>query len=119
MTAEPSRPIELVPWIQDTPPETADKRPLWEINKLITSQLLLYRIITVFGMPPSHLRDLGVRWAVGLYSQGDGRPSAVLGVYEEDDEIAFEYLGPEARSSDALELIHWLASDEMDISSPP
>ena len=90
-------------------PEGAVDCRLWELT---TSQLLLYRLVVVFGMPPQQELDPHKQvWSVTLY-WGDNKESW----FELEDWKGYpivSFKGCEEASNSALRLFEWLISDNV------
>jgi len=93
-----------------------------ETWKLISSQLLLYRLIAVFGMPPSnddvHIEGMYKSiWSYTLYwkpgwDQEHGR-KVWFDISDCKGTFMLNFCGPEEASRSALDLFAWLVSDNV------
>ncbi|KAM5347060.1 hypothetical protein ACJ41O_010065 [Fusarium nematophilum] len=87
------------------------------VHRLISSQLLLYRLITVFGMPPSNEDEIDgyksvwsymLHWMPGQDNNG-GKSYMLFSDYK--GSFTFHFCGSEEASRSALDLLEWLVSD--------
>ena len=83
-----------------------------DVSEIISSQLLLYRLTAVFGMPPPN-PDVGYKtcWTVELVYRGDTNNVFLLEDYKGGVNIRF-HGSPEAGIS-ALDLLNWLISNKV------
>lgn len=93
-------------------------------HNLISSQLLLYRLITVFGMPPASKDNevdgyKGV-WTYTLYwmmgrrnRKGGNGEKGKLMFADNKGSFVIVFSGSEKASKSALEMIEWLVSDDV------
>ncbi|KAL6248075.1 hypothetical protein RBB50_005423 [Rhinocladiella similis] len=88
------------------------------ISKAISSQLLLYRLTVVFGMPPrdtypDFVPGYKTCWRVELVPRGDGRDSALIDFQDWKGGVTVHFVGCQGASSHALNLLNWLVSDHV------
>lgn len=74
-------------------------------GKHISSQLLLYRLIVIFGLPPQIKEDYDICWAIWLRRSGE---SGFLHLGEVDGVPFVEFVGTSDASIDAMELTRCL-----------
>lgn len=77
---------------------------------LISSQLLLYRIITNFGAPPSTREDgYKCAWSFTLLNKDD--PTCALEICDHKGFTRASFVGGEKASTEALQLLTWLIGE--------
>lgn len=79
----------------------------------ISSQLLLYRLAVVFGLPPSDPQTDGYKlgWNVKLVWTGEG--DSCMNFYDFKGGASGVFRGSKEASDAALELMSWLVSDQV------
>lgn len=102
-------------------PRHPDGTECVDTSFLISSQLLLYRLIAVFGMPrSSEVEDLAERyksiWSYSLrwkpsQDQNNDQPNSSLELFDYKGWWGVHFSGSEEASRSALDLLEWLASD--------
>ncbi|KAK4210593.1 hypothetical protein QBC37DRAFT_428563 [Rhypophila decipiens] len=85
---------------------------------LISSQLMLYRLIAVLGMPRGGgAENLDDRyksiWSYTLYWRGGHGEKSELRIYDYKGSMSFHFLGQQEASESALDLLEWLVGDEV------
>lgn len=86
--------------------------------EMISSQLLLYRLMAVFGTPPSNEEVDGYKsiWSYTLHwvpGQEDNRKRGRFVLSDYKGSWSFHFYGPEEASRSALDLLEWLAGDNV------
>lgn len=79
----------------------------------ISSQLLLYRLTAIFGMPPAteYLDEYKQIWSAKLYWNDDR--NSCLGVFDYQGSPSFYFEGYQDASKSALKLIEFILSDNV------
>ncbi|KAM7183091.1 hypothetical protein V8F33_013807, partial [Rhypophila sp. PSN 637] len=93
-----------------------------KVWNLISSQLMLYRLIAVFGMPQEKEEEnidgykaiwsYTLHWRGGQGPDADGRKSE-LHIKDYKGSVSFHFFGQQEASEAALELLAWLMGDEV------
>ena len=97
-----------------------------QIDELISSQLLFYRLIAVFGMPPAseqqEMDNYKQVWQYSLYwtaGQADGKlDRGRLTFCDYKGGPGVKFWGPEESSKSALKLFEWLVGDNVGYVAP-
>ncbi|KAF7558360.1 hypothetical protein G7046_g5798 [Stylonectria norvegica] len=83
-------------------------------SSLISSQLLLYRLIAVFGMPPRRELDRYKQiWEYTLLWKPDEDNKSAIKFYDYKGTCSLSFRGSEEASKSALKLFEWLVSDNV------
>ncbi|KAJ9611215.1 hypothetical protein H2200_004398 [Cladophialophora chaetospira] len=94
-------------------PQAFDPNDPIELSDLISSQMLFYRIMAVFGMPPLPKGGLSFKtcWLVEL--RLDERPQTQLVIHDHVGRIRVYFDGHKTDTAAAIDLLNFLVSDEV------
>ena len=110
-TADPKKPIEFCCFWDKGHFHLRDNAG-FKLPNFISSQLFLYRIVAVFGMPPPRIDPEGMRcWNLQLTFCEDRHSTFLLGDFLGGANVSF--CGTPEVGHDALELLNFLVSNDV------